>query len=69
MYIKVYIICEELENIIHSNLLGGICSFKLYVYNDEMNHFLPIIEIINLPLRVLLSSVIDSLTLSSTSIL
>ena len=38
--------------IIHLIFIGGMCSFKLYVYNDVMNHILPIIIIINLPLTL-----------------
>ena len=71
MYIKVYIICEQLEkyNTFNIDFIWKYLFFKVYVYNHVMNHFLPIIVIINLPLTLCLSSVIHSLTLSSTSIL
>ena len=71
MYINVYIICEQLEkyNTFNIDFIWKYLFFKLYVYNDVMNHFLPIIVKINLPLTLWLSSVMHLLTLSSTSIL
>ena len=35
MYIKVYIICEQLEN----KKIQYIQDLFAYVYNDVMNHF------------------------------
>ena len=35
MYIKVYIICEQLEN----KKIRYIQDLFVYVYNDVMNHF------------------------------